>query len=207
MPKPTQPTNPAAAWRLRDRFVEIHSRWLTVIGEHLEDSQGQSVEYWRVEKAHSVIVLPIQQQHLLLPRPSYRPGIGQATWDFPGGRIPGSDNFGDRLDNAFGNALQAAAQNVLDRELQIPTTMILSLKRLNPQGWAINSSFSNQKLYGFIAEIAPDLLLPKAVARYPITDAGLRSLLTDLTCLQCRAVLQEWLISQQNPELGPHHLS
>jgi len=46
--------------RILNRFVEMRSRWLTVIGENLEDDQGQILEYWRVEKADSVIILPIQ---------------------------------------------------------------------------------------------------------------------------------------------------
>ena len=37
--------------RILNRFVEMRSRWLTVIGENLEDDQGQILEYWRVEKA------------------------------------------------------------------------------------------------------------------------------------------------------------
>jgi len=46
--------------RILSRFVEMRSRWLTVIGENLEEDQGQVLEYWRVEKADSVIILPIQ---------------------------------------------------------------------------------------------------------------------------------------------------
>ena len=52
--------------RILNRFVEMRSRWLTVIGENIEDDQGQILEYWRVEKADSVIILPIQGDRPLL---------------------------------------------------------------------------------------------------------------------------------------------
>jgi len=73
-------------WQVRDRFLELHSRWMTLIGEHLQNQRGEILEYWRIEKVDSVIVLPIQGDLILLPSPSYRPGIGQMSLDFPGGR-------------------------------------------------------------------------------------------------------------------------
>ena len=65
---------------------------------------------------------------------------------------------------------------------------------LNSNGWAINSSFSNQKLYGFVVEIFPEISVSpeKIGAIYPTTAAGISQLLHDFTCLQCRAVLLEW---------------
>ncbi|MGD1716747.1 hypothetical protein [Dapis sp. BLCC M172] len=68
-------------------FVEIRSPWMTLIGEHLQDNQGQIIDYWRVEKADSVIILTIQSEQLLLPIATYRPGLGKKTLDFPGGWI------------------------------------------------------------------------------------------------------------------------
>ncbi len=171
----------APTWQTLDRFVEFRSRWLTVIGEHLQDDQGNQLEYWRVEKADSAIILPIQQQHFLLPQPIYRPGIGKATLDFPGGRL---------LQNT--NLIQAT-QQILCRELSIAPAMITKLEQLNPQGWEVNSSFSSQKLYGFVAEISPDADRDAHIIRYPLTKAGIQLLLADLTCLQCRAIFQEWL--------------
>lgn len=68
-------------------------------------------------------------------------------------------------------------------------------------GWAINSSFSNQKLYSFVAKINPDTAVTpeKIGATYPLTSSGIKNLLQDLTCLQCRAILLEWqrLYSEQ----------
>ncbi len=85
------PTDAHPPWQIQDCFLEFHSRWLTLIGEHWLDTQGQALEYWRIEKTDSVIVLPIQvddlaQPHILLPPASFRPGVGQVTLDFPGGR-------------------------------------------------------------------------------------------------------------------------
>ncbi|WP_228040136.1 hypothetical protein [Nodosilinea sp. LEGE 07088] len=42
------------------------------------------LEYWRVEKADSVIILPLQNQRLILPPHTYRPGMGKLTLDFQG---------------------------------------------------------------------------------------------------------------------------
>jgi hypothetical protein len=62
-----------------------------------QDDQQSTLEYWRVEKADSLIILPIQkanvdlspssQDRFLLPRSFYRPGLGITTLDFPGGRL------------------------------------------------------------------------------------------------------------------------
>ncbi|MGI0491605.1 NUDIX hydrolase [Alkalinema pantanalense CENA528] len=190
----TEPINlNVVPWHIHDRFVEIQSRWLTVIGEHLQDHQGNHLEYWRVEKADSVIVIPIQDQQFLLPQPSYRPGVGQAMLDFPGGRLPA------------GADLRETACDILYRELGIPRTAIASLEALNSQGWAINSSFSNQRLYGWVAEITADSDWNPAqsdspILRYSIDARGVRSLLQDLTCLQCRSVLQEWYLTTRISE-------
>lgn len=81
------PSHTNRPWRVQDRFLELHARWMTLIGEHLQDHQGEILEYWRIEKADSVIVLPIQNGQFLLPPPSYCPGVGQVTLDFPGGRV------------------------------------------------------------------------------------------------------------------------
>jgi hypothetical protein len=182
------------SWQTRDRFLELHSRWMTLIGEHLQNQQGEILEYWRIEKADSVIILPIQgdqcallqEQHILLPSPSYRPGVGQVTLDLPGGRV------------AAGETPEQAAIATLQRELDIVAPAITQLTPLNPQGWAVNSSFSNQKLYGFVAQIsASPTVLPESVASiYSANSAGVHQLLQKMTCLQCRAVLLEWWLEQ-----------
>ena len=176
--------NAQPMWQVQDRFLEINSRWLTLIGEHLQDDRGEVLEYWRIEKADSVIVLPIQSDRILMPKPSYRAGIGQITLDLSGGRVP------------TGESPQIAAIATLKRELGIEASAIAQLVPLDNEGWAVNSSFSNQKLYGFVAHIEPNAKLdPELVAvTYPSTLDGIQNLLEAITCLQCRAVLLEWLL-------------
>lgn len=177
-------TEHSQSWQVQDRFLELHSRWMTLIGEHLQDDQGNLLEYWRIEKADSVIVLPIYDNCILLPSPSYRPGVGQATLDFPGGRI------------AEGQNPEQAAIDVLKRELGIEAAAVMQLSSLNPQGWMVNSSFSNQKLYGFIAQIDDTKERPQlATVTYTTTLSGIQELLQHLTCLQCRTVLLEYRLT------------
>ena len=139
--------NAQQIWKVQDRLLEINSRWLNLIGEHLQDDHGEVLEYWRIEKADSVIVLPIQSDRILMPKPSYRAGIGQITLDFSGGRVPA------------GESPQLAAIATLKRELGIEASAIAQLIPLNTEGWAVNSSFSNQKLFGFVAHIEPKVKL------------------------------------------------
>ncbi|HEY9666307.1 MAG TPA: NUDIX domain-containing protein [Coleofasciculaceae cyanobacterium] len=169
-------------WKTLARFVEIRSSWMTLIGEHLQDDRQQVLDYWRVEKADAVIVLTIQDGKLLFPILNYRPGLGEPTLDFPGGRVSAEQTP------------EMAARRILDKELGLTEEAIANLTPLNSTGWAVNSSFSNQKLYGFVAEISPMVSLNPDLlgATYPATETGIRTLLKDLTCLQCRAVLLEW---------------
>ena len=187
----TSPLHFEQPWKVRDRFLDLHSRWMTLIGEHLQDSQGNLLEYWRIEKADSVIVLPIQEdspaapkgKHILLPAPSYRPGIGQVTLDLPGGRL------------MQGQTPEEGAIAILKRELGIEADAIVQLKPLNVKGWAINSSFSDQKLYGFVAHIQGEVASSNLIAQtYPASPVGVHQLLQELSCLQCRAVLLEWVM-------------
>ncbi|MEA5554587.1 NUDIX hydrolase [Anabaena cylindrica UHCC 0172] len=173
-------------WQIEDRFLELRSKWMTLIAEHIQDNQGQILEYWRVEKADSVIILTIQNHHLILPPPSYRPGVGELTLDFPGGRVPN------------GKSPEVTVPSILFRELGISEKNIINFSALNNQGWLVNSSFSNQKLYGCIAEIQPNLEIDKEYigAVYPINNSGINNLLNNLHCLQCRAVLMQWWLNQ-----------
>lgn len=172
-------------WKVLSRFVEISSPWLTLIGEKLQDNQGKILEYWRVEKADAVVVLTIQQGKLVLPVPMYRPGLGKTTLDFPGGRIPPHQSPIDTV------------PQILERELGINKNQLVSINAINSSGWAINSSFSNQKLYGFVVELKSyfELNDDKVGAVYPISLEGITNLLNDLDCLQCRAVLLGWWLT------------
>lgn len=172
-----------ASWPILDRFVEIRSPWVTFIGEHLQDDTGKILDYWRVEKEDSVIIIPIQNQQFLFPIPMYRPGVGETTLDFPGGRVP------------TGKTPLEIVPIILKRELGITENAIESLSPINREGWAINSSFSNQKLYGFVTKIRPNFVInPELLGRmYRTNQEGISALLNKLTCLQCRSLLLEFL--------------
>lgn len=169
-------------WQVGDRFVDLSTPWFHLIGEHIQ-AGDRLLDYWRIEKADSLIVLPIQGDRILLPPPMYRPGLGAETWDFPGGRCPqGSDR-------------PTVATDILRRELGVAPEAIAQLQPLNFKGWAVNSSFSNQVLYSFVAYLQEGTA-PQIGKSYDISRAGLSVLLADLTCLQCRAVLLDWWCSQ-----------
>jgi hypothetical protein len=163
-------------------FCDLKTPWFRLIGEHLENDRGELLDYWRVERSDSVIILPLYRQTWLLPPTVHRPGAGLATLDFPGGRA-----LTDR-------PLAESALVILEREVQIPPDRVQTCTVLNPGGWWINSSFSNQKLYGFVAEIDERIELnPETIGVvYSIDDSKL--LLEQLTCLQCRSLLQQWIL-------------
>jgi len=180
--KPDMNQTRKSQWKTLDRFVEINSHWVKLIAEHLETTEGQIVEYWRVERADSVVILTIQAEKFLFPTPIYRPGVASATLDFPGGRVPAQVTPA------------AAVPAIMKRELGVTESAIARFQPINTVGWAINSSFSNQKLYGFVAELHPTATVnPELIgAEYSVTPEGIRDLLKKLTCLQCRALLLEW---------------
>ncbi|MEO1146784.1 MAG: NUDIX hydrolase [Cyanobacteria bacterium J06638_22] len=184
----TEPTSESTSeptpdsWQVGDRFLNLQTHWLTLIGEHWHTPDGEKLDYWRVEKADSVIVLPLQSQHLLLPPPIFRPGVGQVTLDFPGGRLPA------------GLRPEDAALQILVRELGVEKGAIAQLLPVNTQGWYVNSSFSNQTVFGFVAQLDPTFPVPynHIGLSVPATPTGIPTLLENLRCLQCRALLLEW---------------
>lgn len=169
------------------QFLELRSRWVTLIGEYLQNDQDQTLEYWRVEKADSVIIVPIQNQQFLLPPPTYRHGIAMETWDFPGGRVPD------------GHPPQTVVANILERELGLKYDAVANLTPLNSTGWVVNSSFSNQCLYGFVAHLHPAAKISSDFVgnAFPTTHEGVKQLLNILSCLQCRTVLMEWWLASR----------
>lgn len=176
-------------WETRDRFLDVQSNWFRLIGEHLLNDRGQLLEYWRVERAHSVIVLPIQANQIILMAPDFRPGVGQPTYDFPGGRLPEAQTP------------DQAATVILCRELGIETTAIASLTPINSEAWFVNSSFSNQKLYGFVADLQSSAQIPpdRIGPTFALNPEGIHALLKILNCLQCRALALEWWLNHLHP--------
>lgn len=168
-------------WQIINQFVKIESPWLTLIGEKIKDNQGKILDYWRVEKADSLIIITEYKKQLIFPKLTYRPGIAKITLDFAGGRV----NPEITLEN---NAL-----SILKKELNLEEKDLQNLTQINQQGWAINSAFNNQKLWGFYGQIKPETNLNADFigATYSLTKENLKCLLKDLTCLQCRTILLE----------------
>jgi hypothetical protein len=168
-------------WQVINQFVKIESPWLTLIGEKVKDNQGKILDYWRVEKADSLIIITEYQKQLIFPKLTYRVGIAKVTLDFAGGRV----NAETTLEN---NAL-----SILKKELNLEKKDLQVLTQINREGWAINSAFNNQKLWGFYAKIKPETNLNADFigATYSLTKENLKCLLKDLTCLQCRTILLE----------------
>jgi hypothetical protein len=173
-------------WSRLHSIAQLDSPWVTICCERWQNEQGIELDYWRVEKADSVIILPLWRHSILLPPPLFRVGINQLTDDFPGGRV------------LPGKTPPAAVIEILQRELKITAEAIIEINSLNQYGWVINSSFSNQKLYAFSVEINPNYpVIPEKVSGYFSNNkAGITVLLKKLVCLQCRAVLLEWLTNQ-----------
>ena len=170
-------------WQRGERIVTIESPWMRLIAEWWRDDAGRRLDYWRVEHAHSVIVAPLQGGRLLLPRPQFRPGLGRATLDLPGGRL------------AAGVAPLDAAVAIVARELGVPPEAIHDPRPLNKEGWAVNSSFSDQLLFGVTATVSPATRPSLPYDAVSADRAGLIELLGRLECLQCRAVVLELLLT------------
>jgi hypothetical protein len=175
-------------WRKLNHVATIASEWVTVLLERWQEASGAELDYWRVEKPDSAIVIPVQGDSLLIPKPAFRPGVGHSTLDFPGGRV------------SKGKAPVEMVPEVLGRELGISPSAIMKFESINSMGWAIDSSFSNARLWGFTAWIDPNFLLSAEFLgdRIAFDREGITRLLEDLRCLQCRALLMQWLTSKNS---------
>lgn len=181
---------PQHHWQRGEELARFGNRWLQLIGERWRDGQGQEVNYWRVEKAHSAITVVRQGTDLILPPPQYRPGIDQATWDFAGGRWPAAET-----------PAQAIAR-ILRRELGLQSFQ--GYRPINEEGWWINSSFSNQQLFGFLVDLGPTQAIAQKYLglRWAITEVD--QLLPRLRCLQCRALLETlWRSGEFSSPIDP----
>lgn len=176
-------------WQTIGQVATISSPWLHIYCERLCDDKGQELDYWRVEKDHSVIILTVHQgvNRFVFPKKQHRPGVKHHTLDFAGGRC------------ARETTPQDAVAGILKRELNLDLEKdISSLEPLNEKGWYVNSSFSNQELFGFVAvlhkdtKLDPELVFDKTYAVDSKNDID-NLLQNDLMCLQCRSLLLEYL--------------
>jgi hypothetical protein len=171
-------------WQVLSRMVEVRTPWLSMIGERWRQGAGRELEYWRVEKPDSLLVVTVHDGRLIAPVRSFRPGVGRTTLDLAGGR----------LDDP--SALAKTALAIVRREFKLNADDPFEYQEpLNLVGWDVDSATSSQRLFGVAAELRRDVQVPddRLGAAYPATSAGGRELLSELVCLQCRAVLSEWL--------------
>jgi hypothetical protein len=170
-------------WLLIDTLVRLENKWIKMVGERVENESGQRLDYWRVERCNSVIVIPIHKNRIILPLPKYRHGIGKTTYDFPGGRCEDDSN------------LKGTVLNILKQELLVDSGDVVKLTAINHDGWIVDSSFSNQCLFAFEALLAPDMSLNPSIVymSQPADTQGAMEVLQFLTCLQCRGALLEWM--------------
>lgn len=168
-------------WQVINKIVEIKSPWVNLIGEKIKDNQGNILDYWRVEKPDSLVIITQYKNQLIFPKLMYRVGISKVSLDFAGGRVEPE------------KSLENNALFILKKELDIEKNDLEYLTLLNRQGWEINSAFNNQKLWGFYAQIKNETNLNDDFigASYSLTKENLKCLLKDLTCLQCRGILLE----------------
>jgi len=171
-------------WKKIKLISEIKSKWLTILVEQYLDDQKKQLEYWRVQKPDVILIVVIHNNHLILPKPSYRPGIQKSSLDLCGGRrsSPNSQLLED-------------AQSIVKRELQIekwyqPKT----IQPINHRSYNLDSSFSNVKTHLFFMELASEQIIPQQLENelYDNNLIGINKLLAKIDCLQCRLCLQEY---------------
>ena len=169
-------------WKFLKRLTSIVSPWVNVYLEQWRDSNQQILDYWRVERPHSIIVIPIHRDQLLLPRESFRVGIREMALDFPGGRLQEDE------------IPQSAALTILHREMGVSGQDIKSIKSLNGKPWVVDSSFSSQRLWTFVAFLKDEADVQEEFKgkSFPATIRGIDQLLEKLDCLQCWSALMEW---------------
>ena len=175
------------SWQKVSEITRLTTPWFSLLGERLRDHENNKLlDYWRVQRADSAVVLVLHRDSILLPKPMYRPGVQKKTLDFCGGRIDAGSN---------GQFLRDASA-IVERELQVTTNDIESIQPLNSKPWPVNSSFSNQCLYGFVCKLKDEASVDN-MRTFPNTQNGRRELLAELVCLQCRAVLLEYMFQHE----------
>jgi hypothetical protein len=171
-------------WQVVSRMVEVRTPWMSMIGERWQEGPGLELENWRVEKPDSLLVVTVHDGRLIAPVRSFRPGVGRTTLDLAGGRLDDPSR------------LAQTALAIVRREFKLNADDVFeSQEPLNLVGWDVDSASSSQRVFGVAAELCRDVqvLDDRVGASYPATSAGGKELLSELVCLQCRAVLSEWL--------------
>lgn len=201
--------------RIGQPIATISSPWLTVIAERYRRGDNL-LDYWRLERASSVIVMVLFRHHFILPAPQFRPGVQECTLDFVGGRRRPQESVVETAQRLLVQELPVLVSMELAQSSRIQWKVLHSDAGANEEvadgvGLAVDSSVSNQRLYSVVAIIEDDALddaiadeLLKSKSNEPSGKDGMvvyrmdqvDELLHDLRCLQCRAILLEWLHRQ-----------
>jgi hypothetical protein len=154
---------------------------MSIFCEEYRKPNGATCDYWRVEKADSLIVVPLAAGYVLLPPPEYRPGAGKHTLDLPGGRI---------TDTATAGLIESATQ-IVSRELSVPLSTVTDIDIIDATGTYVNSSFNNQRLFVAQARLTGVDADRTDLRRQPLDELG--QLLKELECLQCAYALTRFM--------------
>lgn len=167
-------------WIKKDTITHIKTKWVDIFCELWVDNENKLLEYWRVEKDDSLIVLVTNENDFLLPKRQYRVGANTETLDFSGGR------FNSKEQNIEKRAIEIAS-----KELHIEENDLAFVKQLSSTSFIINSSFNNQKLYICLVHAKKS---NQNIIRHPIDNSN--TLLQDINCLQCNFALNLYLNSE-----------
>jgi hypothetical protein len=120
-------------WQVLSRMVEVRTPWMSMIGERWCEEAGRELEYWRVEKPDSLLVVTVHAGRLITPVRSFRPGVGRATLDLAGGR----------LDDP--STLAQTALAIVRREFKLNADDLFEYQEpLNLVGWDVDSATSSR---------------------------------------------------------------
>ncbi|MCT7528314.1 hypothetical protein N5T79_04095 [Aliarcobacter cryaerophilus] len=168
-------------WQEKNVFFNLKNKWVEFKGMYCIDQNANLLEYYTVKRSDSVIVLPIIENELVLPKTYYRHGIKKLTLDFPGGRIE---------EGSINNIIE----DILKRELHIEKEDVKSIKVLNTKGYFVDSSFSTQKLFICQAIISLTITNHK-LPRISLNKENLYNISNELQCLQCKMAINELLFN------------
>jgi len=178
-------------WIKMGEIARIDSPWITIIAERLKDCDKDNImDYWRIERADSAIIIVLQGNRLIFPKYQYRPGVKRLTLDFPGGRIGKDQRPIDAVTGILEKELGVTQDDFDEKNGIVALT--------DEIGWFVDSSVSSQKLYGFVVSLKVDAKVNQDKIHnrvYILDDTNdMDQLLKkDLQCLQCRSILMEWM--------------
>jgi acyl carrier protein len=140
------------------------------------------IEYWRIEKPNSILIVTTYKNYFILPTPKFRQGINKKTLDFPGGR--------QQTDNILSDA-----RKIICRELKIENDDIEYIKELDTKKYIINSSFNSQLVIYLEASLKK---MNENTHFIKCSFTEIHRLLNDLECLQCAFGLNLYFNKNRN---------